>query len=277
MSRLATHGFHPFPPVRLSSSGFHRAPEPIGLFAGVDDVGAIRHPVHHRLAQSGIGKHLRPFGESKLVVINQRRPLCPLGNHLIEKLGTDIRQRDIAHFIDCDQFVTKPAGQKATHPIVLPGFDELVHQSRCRCETDTPPLPAGGNTQRGCQMGLTRAAITGQHDGFRTIDVAPFGEFTDLGRRDRGRLGKLEILQGLDLWQMSFTDAPFHGPAFPIFQFGGQQRFQILRMALLAFDCFGRQPRKLRTDGGQMQCLAVLPNRWPLLILALCSAHGITS
>jgi hypothetical protein len=61
-------------------------------------------------------------------------------------------------------------------------------------------------------------------------------------------LGELEILQGLDLWQMSFPDASFHCPTFPLFQFGGQQRLQILCMALLAFDRLGRQSYTLGTE-----------------------------
>ena len=56
------------------------------------------------------------------------------------------------------------AGQEAAYAIVLPGFDELVHQGRCRCESYPSPLPAGRNTQCRCQMGLARAK-TARDDG----------------------------------------------------------------------------------------------------------------
>jgi hypothetical protein len=102
----------------------------------------------------------------------------------------------VVTLIDCNQFVTKPSGQQPPYAIVLTGFYELVHQARRRCEADAPSLPTGGNTQRGSQVSLTCAAIAGQHHRFRSIDIAPLGQVADLGRRDRGRLGKLKILQG---------------------------------------------------------------------------------
>src|SRR5262249_24353274 len=124
-----------FPPAAL-----HRAAEPIGLFAGVDDMSAIRNPVHHRLAQSSIGKHLRPFGKPKVARNHKSRPFSSFGYHLVEKLGPDIGKRDIANFVDRNQLVAKPTGQKATHTIVLSGFDKLVDQASGRCESDTSPL-----------------------------------------------------------------------------------------------------------------------------------------
>jgi hypothetical protein len=56
---------------------------------------------------------------------------------------------------------------------------------------------------------------------------------------------------------MSFPDAPLDGVAFPLFDLGQQQRFQISNVALLLADGLLRQGAELRGDHRNAQGFAL--------------------
>ena len=91
-------------------------------------------------------------------------------------------------------------------------------------------------------MRFARAGVANEHDRLGALQIAALHEFAQQRRRDGRRLTEVELVQGLDAWQMRFFDAPVDRATLPILQFGGEQRFQVAEVRLtLAFGLLGRR------------------------------------
>ena len=83
--------------------------EAVRLRTGLDDVRLIGKSIKHGLAEPGVGEDLGPLREGQVGGHDDGGllgPLGPLGDHLEEQFGSDFGKRDIAEFIDDDQFYT---------------------------------------------------------------------------------------------------------------------------------------------------------------------------
>jgi hypothetical protein len=166
----------------------------------------------------------------------------PIGDDLEQELGAELGEGDVADLVDGDDVVARPARQHPPQLELLLGLDQLVDQRRGGGEAHPPSLAAGGDAQGRQQVGLTSAAIADKYDRLGAFDVAALGQLAQLRRRDRRCLAEVELVQGLDAWQMRFFDAPVDRATLPILQFGGEQRFQVAEVRLtLAFGLLGRR------------------------------------
>lgn len=102
----------------------------------------------------------RPLRERQVRPHDDCRPLGPLGDHLKQKLRSDVSQRNVPHFIDRDQLVSLPSRHQAPHFVILLRFRRLVHQCCGRCEPDSPLLPACRQAQARRQVSFPRSART---------------------------------------------------------------------------------------------------------------------
>ncbi len=135
-----------------------RPPETVGFGAGFDNVGSIRNAVKQRFAKPGVGNHLCPFRERQVRCEDHSGSFRPLGNDLEQKLSSHFSQRNIAHFVDCDQIVTAPAGHHAPQLQLVFRFNQFIHQRSRSRETDAPFLPASGDAQPGEKMSFPSPA-----------------------------------------------------------------------------------------------------------------------
>ena len=73
--------------------------QPVGLGAGLDDVGLEGEPVHDRLAEPLVGEGLVPLGERPVRGDRDRVPLLALGEDLEQQFGAVPVELDVAQFI----------------------------------------------------------------------------------------------------------------------------------------------------------------------------------
>ena len=126
---------------------FQRATELIGLCAGLENVRSICDAVQQRLAQANIGKHLSPFRKGQIRCQDHRGALGSVRDDLKEQFGSEVRHRDVAYFVNGNQFVSEPSGQNPAEMVVVLGFDPLVDQAGGRREADTLFLPASSHAE----------------------------------------------------------------------------------------------------------------------------------
>lgn len=188
---------------------------------------SIGDSIQQCLAEARIRKHLRPFGKRKVGGHDQRGSLGPFGDHLKQELGSDVGQRHVADFVEHDHVVAQPACQYSLHRVVLPGFHQLVDQVRSGGESRSSFLPARGHAQARCEVRLTGAAFAHQHHGFGTFDVAAFGQFANLRRRNLSRLVEVELLQRLQPRQFGIAQPLLNRVPVAFFRLHREQRFQI--------------------------------------------------
>ena len=85
---------------------FKRPAKAVGLAAGLDNVRPVRQPVQDRLAEPGVGEHLRPFRERQVGRNDHRRPLRAVGDHpygrMLERATLRISLMPTMRFTDVD-------------------------------------------------------------------------------------------------------------------------------------------------------------------------------
>jgi hypothetical protein len=108
------------------------------------------------------------FGKWQVCGRDQCGSLGALGDHLKQELGSDVGQWRVADFIEYDHVVAQPALQHPRHRIVLPGFDQLVHEISSGGESRSSFLP----TCCSAQARLAGTAFAHPHHGFSAFDVA---------------------------------------------------------------------------------------------------------
>ena len=89
-----------------------------------------------------------------------------IGDDLEKQFSGHFGQRDIAQFIDDDQFHVGPACQHACEALVALCFDQLVYQSGRGSEANASALSAGGDGQAGCQMCFSCSRFADQKHWF---------------------------------------------------------------------------------------------------------------
>ena len=106
-------------------------------------------------------------------------------------------------------------------------------------------------------MGLAGAAFADEQDRFGALDVAALGQVAHLRRGHIRRLRVIELFQRFHARQMGFPDAALDGVAFPLFDLGQQQCFQISDVAFLLANRLLGQRAELRGDHRHPQSLAL--------------------
>ena len=122
---------------------------------------------------------------------------------------------------------------------------------------------------------FARAGVADEYDRFGTLEVATLCQVAQLSRRDRRRLTEVELVQGLDVRQVSLFDAPLDRASLAILQLSCQQGLQVTQVRLtLAFGLL-RQWNALGGDRRQVEDVAVVGDDvLPQRRLALCArAH----
>ena len=111
----------------LSAAGGPGGAEPVGLGAGLEDVGVEGDPVDDRGDEAGVGEDGAPFirqaGPDR-----DRGPLFPLGDDLEEQLRASRINLDLTQFVQAEQVQAAVAANHAGQDAVIGGFDELIDE-----------------------------------------------------------------------------------------------------------------------------------------------------
>ena len=107
--------------------------EPVGLGAGLEDVGVEGEPVDDRGGEAGVGEHGSPFAERQVGRDRDRGSFLPLGDDLEQQLGAAGIELDVAELVET---AAGPAGRsgrrRGTSCALVGGFGELVDEARRR-------------------------------------------------------------------------------------------------------------------------------------------------
>src|ERR1700746_1095688 len=123
--------------------------EAVRLGSGFDYIGAGSDAVDQRLAEPGVGNNLGPFRERQIGGNDYRRLFSPFCDDLEQKLCADLGQGHVSHFVERDQIVASPAGQRAAELQLMFGLDQFVDQPGGAGEAHSAFLPAGRHRQAG--------------------------------------------------------------------------------------------------------------------------------
>ena len=127
-------------------------------------------------------------------------------------------------------------------------------------------------------MGLAGAGFADQQHRLGAGDVAAGSEIGDARRRHRG-LGEVELLQGLQPWQLGLLDPPQHGLALALVDLGAEQGVEVADMAVAFAGRRLRQALVLRRDRRRLERAAVLADHLVVQVDrgATRRGHGPTS
>jgi hypothetical protein len=102
--------------------------QPVGLGAGLDDVGLEGDPVDDRGAEPRVGEGAGPLGERGVRRDRDRGAFLAFGEHLEQQLGAAAVEFEVAQFVEAEQVDPAVAGDGAGEVFVVGGLDELVDQ-----------------------------------------------------------------------------------------------------------------------------------------------------
>ena len=129
-----------------------------GLGAGLDDVGLVGEPVDDGLGEPGVGEHLGPLAEGEVGGHDQRAAFVALGDDLEDDFGGALGQRQVAEFVEDDEFGARVAADDACELSSRLGLLQLVGQAGERREAHAPSLLAGADGERDREVRLAAAA-----------------------------------------------------------------------------------------------------------------------
>ena len=121
--------------------------QPVGLGAGLDDVGFEGDPVHDRGAEPGVGEGAGPFGERGVRRDRDRGAFLAFGEHLEQQLRAAAVEFEVAQLIEAEQVDPAVAGDGAGEVFVVGGLDQLVDQGGGGDVADPVAGLGGGDAQ----------------------------------------------------------------------------------------------------------------------------------
>ena len=175
----------------------------------------------------------------------------------------------VAHLIQSDQVPFLPAGERAAELAVIAGFDEFVDERGNGSEANALVLTAGFDTEGRHQVRLAGTRFPQEDDGLSAFQIAAICKSAYLRNGDAGGV-EIEFFDGLDLGQPGFRQPPGDPALLPLFNFGGEEGFEIADVGVsLAGGLFG-DAAVLRRDGGDGR------GDWKLFDRLPSIAHDLT-
>ena len=95
--------------------------QPVGLGAGLDDVGLEGDPVDDRGAEPRVGEGAGPFGERGVRRDRDRGAFLAFGEDLEQQLGAAAVELQVAQFVEAEQVDPAVAGDGAGEVFVVGG------------------------------------------------------------------------------------------------------------------------------------------------------------
>src|SRR6266498_1090667 len=107
-------------------------------------------------------------------------------------------------------------------------------------------------------MRFAGTAFAHQHHRFSALNVAAFGQFANLRRRNLSRLVEVELFQRLQPRQFCIAQPLLNGVPVAFFRLHREQSFQVADVTALFLDRLLRQLHEVRSNHRNAQRLAVL-------------------
>src|SRR5690625_3957009 len=101
--------------------------EPVGVGAGVDDVGVEGESVDDGRGQARVGEGGAPFAEGGVGGARDRGAFFAFGDDLEQQFCPSGIQADVSDFIEAYQVQPRVAADDPGQLLIVGGFDELVH------------------------------------------------------------------------------------------------------------------------------------------------------
>ena len=157
----------------------------------------VHQAVDDRVGEHGVGEHLPPSGQ-RLVGRHHDRPLLVSSGHeLEEQLGDRLVDREIAYFVDDEQFVFVEVAHRVFLPVLRRGLlqpaDEVAEMDEVGRHVAARRLDADA----GGQMGLADAGAPDEEDVVAVLQEAEGPQFGYGGAVDGGLVVEVEVAQGL--------------------------------------------------------------------------------
>src|SRR5712691_9602258 len=87
--------------------------QPVGVGAGLDDVGVVGEPVDDRGAEPRVGEGGRPLAEGGVGGDGDRSAFLPLGEHLEQQFGAAAVKLEVAQLVQAEHVDAAGAGDGA--------------------------------------------------------------------------------------------------------------------------------------------------------------------
>src|SRR5262249_55756122 len=128
--------------------------QPVGVGAGVDDVGVEGEPVDDGRAEPRVGEGGGPLGEGGVGRDRDGGAFFAFGEDLEQQLGAAPVQLEVAQLVQAEQADAAVAGDGAGQGLVVGGLDELVDQRRGGGVLDPVAVLGGGGGRPDQEVGL---------------------------------------------------------------------------------------------------------------------------
>ncbi len=125
----------------------------------------VREAIEQRAGETLITEHARPFVEGQVRGDDRGSAFVTAAEDFEQQFGAGLRQRNVAEFVDDEQFGRVQLRLKPQKAFLVARFHELMNQRRRRGEDDREASLAGGEPERQSDMRLARAA--------RSSDILP--------------------------------------------------------------------------------------------------------
>jgi hypothetical protein len=149
-------------------------------------VSAVGNSIQECFAEPDIAKDLSPFRKRQIRGHDDRGSFRAIGDNLEEQFGANVGKRNVADFINGNQFIAEPSGEHAAQLVLMFGFEKFVDQARRRCESNAFLLTASRDAQCRGQVSFTGSAFPDQNHWLGTTDIAAISQLTNAYRRHSG-------------------------------------------------------------------------------------------
>src|SRR6516225_2394928 len=153
--------------------------QPVGVGAGLDDVGVEGEPVDDGGAEPGVGEGGGPFAEGGVGGDGDGGAFLALGEDLEQQLGAAPVELEVAQLVQAEQVDAAVAGDGAGQGLVVGGLDELVDQCGGGDVADPVAGLGGGGAQPDEQVGLAGAGVADQAARLPGGHPRPVGQGVD--------------------------------------------------------------------------------------------------
>ena len=194
---------------------------------------AVREPIQQGRGHPFALEDLAPFAEGQVAGDQKAAPLVAIGEHLEEQLGAAAAERQVAELIADEQIDAVELGQQAVEAMLLMGLLQLTDQAGGGEEPHPFAEATGGETQRGGDMGFSRAGVADEAAVVVLLDPFAARQFEDLllvERRQSREVVTVEVLGhgevgGADTGELGVGGAGGH------LQLGQPQQVRVVRFA----------------------------------------------